>query len=224
MKKLRKTQDEPIGLFVTGEYGEQTKRPHWHAIIFNWEPTDMEYLRTNERGDKIFKSATLDRLWGKNDPEVKPNEIGSVTFESAGYCARYAAKKLVHGNDGTHEYDPISKKSSKNAIGKKWLEQFWPDVFSYGHCIVNGKEVPIPRYYEKWFKDNHPEKWIRYVTEVKTKKTADAEKRANAIKQEWIQRLKMRFWAGKPRPLSPDEIRKIIIEDKFLKLQEHLKL
>ena len=27
-----------ITYMVTGEYGEKTKRPHWHAIIFNYRP------------------------------------------------------------------------------------------------------------------------------------------------------------------------------------------
>ena len=25
----------------------------------------------------------------------------------------------------------------------------------------------IPRYYEKWFKENHPDKYLRYLSEVK---------------------------------------------------------
>ena len=70
-------------------------------------------------------------------------ELGSVTFESAGYCARYSAKKLVHGKDDEHDFNPISKKSSKHAIGKTWLEKFWPDVFNHGHLVLpNGHHLP----------------------------------------------------------------------------------
>lgn len=225
MKKLRKLQNEPMGLFVTGEYGEKNKRPHWHALIFNWAPRDQTYLRSNERGDRLYQSETLDRLWGFNNAKLKPNEIGAVTMESAGYCARYAAKKLVHGKDGLHDFNPISKKSSKNAIGKAWIEQYWPDVFSYGRCVLrDGTESGIPRYYEKWFKEKYPENWIRYVTEVKLQKMQIAQEKSEKIKEEWLANLKDRFYAGKTRPKSPDEIRKIIIEDKFQKLQQHLKL
>jgi len=220
MKKLRKLQNEPIGLFVTGEYGEKNKRPHWHAIIFNWEPPDGKYFRSNERGDKIYKSALLEKTWGQGHAEY-----GGVTFESAGYCARYAAKKLVHGKDQEHGYHPISKKSSKHAIGKKWLETFWPDVFSYGKCtLADGTETGIPRYYEKWLKEKKPDEWMTYVTQIKINKCAIAAEKSESIRQEWIDRNLNRYRLGKPRPLSPEEIRKIILEDKFEKLQQHLKL
>jgi len=104
MKKLRKVQDAPMGVFVTGEYGEKTKRPHWHAIIFNWSPTDGVYQYSNDNGDQCYTSETLSKIWGKGRAEY-----GSVTFKSAGYVARYAAKKLVHGRDKTHAFEPISK-------------------------------------------------------------------------------------------------------------------
>jgi len=112
MKKLRKLQNDPIGCFVTGEYGEKNKRPHWHAILFNYSPGDMEYHSSNERGDKLYTSKTIERLWGLNDSEKRPNLIGSVTFHSAGYCARYSAKKLVHGRDDEHSFQPISNRLS----------------------------------------------------------------------------------------------------------------
>jgi len=220
MKRLRKLQNEPIGFFVTGEYGDKTKRPHWHAIVFNWEPSDKKLFRTNERGDEIYKSQTLERVWGKGHAE-----LGSVTFESAGYCARYAAKKLVHGRDGTHDFSPISKKSSKHAIGKKWLEMYFTDVFSYGKCILrDGTETSIPRYYEKWLKDKHPEYWWRYVTEVKSKITETASVKSEATKQEWVDRAMRRLETGHSRPRTEKEIRKIISEEKLKQLNERLKL
>lgn len=86
-------EKERISIFVTGEYGETKKRPHWHAIIFNWEPKDKVYRRQNENGDKIYKSQTLDTLWGKNNPKESPSELGDVTFNSAGYVANLS---LIH--------------------------------------------------------------------------------------------------------------------------------
>lgn len=217
MKKLRKLQDAPMGFFVTGEYGELTKRKHWHAIIFNWSPPDKKEDGQNHRGDKIYTSEMLTKIWGKGHCNS-----GSVTFDSAAYVARYAAKKLIHGKDGEHDYNPISKKSSKHAIGKKWLEQFWPDVFSRGSVVLrDGSEIGIPRYYEKWFHDNHPEKWIRYVTEVKFEKSEIARERAEALKQDWLTRLYAKPYRY---PLTPDQVRQKITEDKFQKLQAHLKL
>lgn len=171
MKKLRKKlPGQQIGFFVTGEYGEKSKRKHWHALIFNWRPQDTVYQFSNDRGDKVYTSAILSSLW----PQGNAN-LGDVTYESAGYCARYAAKKLVHGNDDAHEYKPISKKSSKQAIGKKWLEKYHDDIFNYGELVLNGRPCGnVPRYYVKWLQKHHPLKWERYVTETKLNKTQAA--------------------------------------------------
>lgn len=172
MKRLRFAYpNKQIGVFVTGEYGEENKRPHWHAILFGWRPSDLHYFRSNDRGDDLFTSATLDALWGKNDPERRPNEVGDVTFHSAGYCARYAAKKLVHGKDGEHSFQPISKKSCKHAIGKRWLELHWRDLLSDGQVrLRDGTTAPIPRYYTKWLLQNEPAAYFEFLADVKDKK------------------------------------------------------
>lgn len=219
MKRLRKVQDNPIGLFVTGEYGEHTKRPHWHAIIFNWEPSDGVYHYSNFRGDRVSTSETLTKLWGKGHAEY-----GTVTMQSAGYCARYAAKKLVHGRDDEHEYKPISKKSSKQAIGKKWLEKFHDDVFNYGKLVLaDGTTSTIPRYYERWLKDHHPDKWLRYVTDVKqAKMLAAQEKTQEELDAYWANVYSRNVRASKP--LMPNEIRKIIQKKQFEILQANLKI
>lgn len=220
MKKLRKLQNEPIGFFVTGEYGEITKRPHWHAIVFNWYPSDANYFRSNERGDRIFKSVLLDRTWSAGH-----TEIGSVTFDSAGYCARYAAKKLVHGRDEEHDFQPISKKSSKHAIGKKWLEKFWPDVFLHGRVeLDNGMSAPVPRYYEKWLKQNHPEEWVDYVTRKKEEIIDIGVARAEAEKLEWQHVNMLRLAAGKKTfTLQRYDRERICLEAKFKQLMANLK-
>lgn len=223
MKRLRKVQDFPIGYFVTGEYGEKTKRPHWHAILFNYRPRDAVYYRTTENGDKCFTSETLRKIWSKGMVE-----FGDVTFQSAGYCARYSAKKLIHGKDGEHEFNPISKKSKKNAIGKKWIERYWPDVFTEGRVrLRDGSSCGIPRYYEKWFKENLPEQWFKYVTEVKPRLMFSAETRSEKEKLDYFKnvfsRLEQKGFCS--RPLTNNEIRnKIAIKTFEDRLQKYLKL
>lgn len=219
MKKVRKTQEAPIGVFVTGEYGDRTRRPHWHALLFGWRPSDATPKRTNERGDSVYSSALLDTLWNKG-----LTEFGEVTIHSAGYCARYAAKKLVHGKDG-HDWEPISKKSSKHAIGKKWLETYYKDIFNYGRLtLADGTSSTIPRYYERWFKETHPEEHARYVTQIKEKKMINAALRAEEEKKKWLENFHERRDLGRERPLTQLEIKKIIQERKTKELLEKLKL
>lgn len=207
-----------IGFFCTGEYGDKTKRPHWHAILFNWSPRDLVFKYTSDRGDRVSSSRTLDELWSNGITEV-----GSVTFESAGYCARYAAKKLVHGQDGTHDYVPISKKSSKHAIGKRFLEKYWKDIFSYGEVVLaNGVKVGIPRYYEKWLLKHRFDDWVKYCLEVKFPKMGLAENK-DLLDRALYAELNSKRALGRGALISKNKVRELIMEDRFKRLQRHLK-
>ena len=209
MKRLRWAfPNKQIGCFVTGEYGERTKRPHWHAILFGYRPTDSEFKYQNERGDTAFSSESLEKIWGQGIAE-----FGDVTFHSAGYVARYAAKKLVHGNDRDHDYQPISKKSNKHAIGKKWLEKNWRDLLAEGNVrLENGQACPIPRYYVKWLIANQPDAYLEFLGTTKQKKIAKAMK------------AEARDRALRKTRVSKNDARREIQKQRFDYLQSKLKL
>lgn len=207
-----------ISVFVTGEYGDRQKRPHWHALLFNYRPEDSTYKYSNDRGDKIYSSETLGNLWPHGI-----SELGDVTFESAGYCARYAAKKLAHGPDQSHDFNPISKKSCKHAIGKSFLEKYWKEIFDNGFVIVNNTKSSIPRYYEKWLKRHQPEAYARYVTQLKNDniQKAIAKEELTTLEEK---KINMKRSALKGLQVSRNHARKRILEQKFKQLQERLKL
>lgn len=238
MKRLRFAYpNQKIGMFVTGEYGDGSKRPlwqepgktskgelvlyrpHWHALVFNWRPRDLVYKYTNERGDEVFSSGVLDVLWGKGT-----SDVGSVTFESAGYCARYATKKLVFGKDQQHDLHPISKKSSKQAIGKSWLEKNWSDIL-HGYVTIKSKDryvdVSVPRYYEKWLKENKPDDWIYYL-EQKLKKAAVAVQKEEVEKFK-IAEINYQRGSFKGGQTTKFEHRRRILKEKFERLTKYLK-
>lgn len=221
MKRLRFTYpNNTISYFVTGEYGEKTKRPHWHAIIFGYSPKDSTLKYTSARGDKVYESESLTKTWGHGIAE-----FGSVTFQSAGYCARYAAKKLVHGSDQEHDFHPISKKSSKHAIGKKWLEKNWQDIFNYGECILpDGTSSSIPRYYEKWMKEHHPQEWLTYLENVKLKKITRAQQKAEKEVNDYQFDVIQRNFTHRLNPITPNQRRRKLSEARFKTLQNNLKL
>lgn len=226
MKRLRRRLDQPIGCFVTGEYGEKNRRPHWHALIFGYWPGDAVYKYSNSRGDRVFASASLTEIWGHGIAEA-----GSLTFESAGYCARYAAKKIVHSENGKlneadhHEWQPVSKKSNKNAIGKKWLEKYWEDAFNHGEIVLpDGRgKCAIPRYYEKWLKDEKPEEWLRYVTKVKIPKMQAASDKTAQETALWFAQQDQRC-PYKPLLKTRQAASREILRAKFKLLQDNLKL
>lgn len=207
--------EDRISVMTTGEYGEQTKRPHWHLLIFNYWPSDFKLIRTTPRGDQVWTSNSLSQIWGKGFIE-----FGDVTIDSANYVARYAAKKLVHGRDQDHSFHPIHKTSSRNAIGRRWIEKWWKQTFDHGYIILpNGSKAGIPRYYTDWLKKNFPTSWERYVTETRPKIQLEAEARASAELEIYIKNRE-ESWNALPR----NKIKLIILESQFKQLQEYLKL
>lgn len=204
---------------VTGEYGEETKRPHWHALLFNYRPNDQQKIRETELGHAVYTSKTLSDLWGRGRIEY-----GDVTLESASYTARYAAKKLVHGPDESHDFHPIHKTSKSHAIGKRWIEKYWKQTFDLGFIYLpNGQKTKIPRFYVHWFKKNKPSEWATYVTELREENQKKAAAKAREEETLYLIEL-MNLPYGYPRPWSRDRVKLTILQQKFKNLQEKLKL
>lgn len=205
-----------ISYMVTGEYGDKTKRPHWHAIIFNYYPTDAKYKYTSDHGENVFTSQEISDLWNRGNIE-----FGTVTMDSAGYVARYAAKKLAHGKDQEHEYHPIHKTSSKHAIGKKWIEKYYKDVFSKGYIVLpDGQKAGIPRYYVDWYKKHHLDDYLKFLSTVKAEAVTRAKEQAEKDHLEFLNQCEQ---ATGGIALKTKQVKMTILKQKFKKLQERLK-
>lgn len=220
LKRLRYTlAGQKISTMVTGEYGSINKRPHWHALIFNYWPHDYKKVRENDLGNNVYTSEEIAGLWKKGR-----HDFGEVSLESAGYVARYAAKKLVHGKDEDHDYQPIHKTSSKNAIGRSWIERYYKHTFENGFVVLpNGHTAKIPRYYVDWCKKNKPTLWEHYVTQVLPDVIAKVELKERKEEMEYFSQLWSRKWS-KPNPLPRAKVKETYLKQKFKQLQEHLKL
>lgn len=188
MKRLRKHCDKEIGFFMCGEYGELTARPHYHACIFGHDFEDKKKVRENAHGDQIWNSEILTDLWGKGH-----TELGSVTPQSAGYVARYVLKK--QNPDAPQGFQKMSR---KHAIGKRFIEKWYEDIFIHarGSVIIDGARTKIPRYYEKWLKDNKPELWVQYITETKPENTARLQDKAEKEHNIYLQEVEKRGLDG----------------------------
>lgn len=224
MKDLRNhvghSPDSRIGVMVTGEYGERFKRPHWHALLFNYAPTDSKDKYTTDTGNRVFSSERLTDLWGRGIAE-----FGSVTLDSASYVARYSAKKLVHGNDDEHDYHPIHKTSSRNAIGKAWIEKHWKQVFDHGYVYLpNGSKAGIPRYYVDWLKKTHLDAYLRYVTQQREQTIRLANEVARREEMSFISNILNHRGSLRAYPMTRSQVKLTCLKQKFKSLQEQLKL
>lgn len=163
MKRLRKHKQN-IRFYMGGEYGSQNWRPHYHAILFNWDWTDKRYYKTTGSGEKIYTSELLEKLW-----PYGYSSTANATFESAAYIARYCmqkrtgeeAKEWYKRTDEEGEYQLIpefNQASRKPGIGGDWLKFYKNDVYTYDYVVVNGVETNVPKYYDKLLKRSDPDK------------------------------------------------------------------
>lgn len=157
MKRLRKKlSPKNCRYYHCGEYGEKLDRPHYHAILFGVEFDDRELYKDVD-GEKLYTSKMLEDTWGYGFATV-----GSVTFESAAYCARYVMKKVDGVQAKDHylrcdeygvaywlqpEYTTMSRRPG---IGKAWYEKYKTDLFPSDEVPIPGRGVfkKVPRYYE----------------------------------------------------------------------------
>lgn len=154
MKRLRKRFGEGIRFFMCGEYGEKHNRPHYHALLFNFDFPDKKFFK-QKNGHNMYTSEILSELW-----PLGFHAIGDVTFESAAYVARYVMKKVTgefadeHYQGRKPEYTTMSRKPG---IGKNWFEKYKSDVYPCDEVMMNGKTYKPPRYYDKLLDIDNPE-------------------------------------------------------------------
>lgn len=111
---IKKYPNKGIRRLYCGELGPKKKRPHFHCLIYGYMPHDLVYWKNDEKGNPLFKSAELQKIWGKGFITV-----GYVTAESAGYCARYTMKKAgvkpqPRERKPNPNYNPLRKDSRIN--------------------------------------------------------------------------------------------------------------
>lgn len=164
MMRFRKKFGSGIRFYMCGEYGERFRRPHYHACIFNFDFPDKVLFR-QKQGNNLYTSDILEGLWQKGYCTV-----GSLTFDSAAYVARYIMKKQT-GKQGKYHYSKLdystgelthlkpefNSMSRMPGIGKPWFEKFKTDVYPSDTVVLRGFEMKPPRYYDKLFGEESPD-------------------------------------------------------------------
>lgn len=158
MKRLRRPLPPgTVSYFMCGEYGESSRRPHYHACLFGLRFPDQAFYKKGKDGSPIYTSASLQQLWPMGFCTV-----GAVTFESAAYCARYVMKKVTGPTAAAH-YQVIVPEtgelvqlvpeyvamSLKPAIAKGWYSDFSEDVYPDDFVVIRGKKMKPPKYYDR---------------------------------------------------------------------------
>lgn len=93
IKRLRKWystfSDKPIRYIACAEYGSRTHRAHYHLILFGVRFPDLHFYKKSKRGNQIYMSPILSRLWSHGICTVDSVSVRSAV---ARYCTKYCAK------------------------------------------------------------------------------------------------------------------------------------
>lgn len=130
LKRLRyyegKKRRKALRYYAVGEYGSQTLRPHYHALLFNFHPDTL---------------GTIADVWGKGLMHVGKVEPASVMYVS-GYIINKDDDQIA---GRTFPFSLMSK-----GIGKQYLT---PQVVQShkrrkaNFVVHEGVKWPMPRYY-----------------------------------------------------------------------------
>ena len=149
MKRLRKRYGNGIRFFQCGEYGDNFCRPHHHALLFGYIPTDLHCVSC-DKDYPLYSSEILDSIWTHGFTRT-----GEVTFDSACYTARYIMKK-VNGPDAEKHYKgrvpEYITMSRRPGVGRLWYDKYKKDLYNYDMCVVTDSFIAKPsKYYDNLY-------------------------------------------------------------------------
>lgn len=128
-KRLRRLiEPRRIRYFACGEYGTQTMRPHYHAIVFGIDPRDLQYIIN---------------AWGLGDRiSMDPVFPGAIA-----YVCGYVRKKIATQYSIYRKLDlPFPFQLQSQGLGLRWALANRSLMESSG-IIYQGKSFGLPRYY-----------------------------------------------------------------------------
>lgn len=134
--------------FACGEYGEKTRRPHYHAIVFG---TDFHDILSTAIDDDLWQHPVVSRAW-----RYGHHSIAAVEPAAAMYVAGYVQKKATDSDT----FNLMSRGSRKRTngmlppIGFRYAERHLENLNRLGFCVIGDRRHPIPSVYFDWFPDS----------------------------------------------------------------------
>lgn len=159
VKRMRFQFGRDLSFMQLAEYGDTTARAHYHSTWFGLElPKDLEIFSARG-GNRLYASETLDGVWKRGNVLAAP-----ATRASMAYVAGHQLKDLVHvrerARNGYELLDvstgelrkrtaPFRTQSNRPAIGFRFFERYWRDVFvaNEGAVRIDGELRSAPRYF-----------------------------------------------------------------------------
>lgn len=184
MKRLRKRfSDDKIRFFMSGEYGSETFRPHYHAILFGLHLDDLVPYKQSQQGFAYYNSPSLQKCW--SDDEGNPigfAVVAEVTWNTCAYTARYVMKKLTGKEADFYTKFNIQPEftlmSRKPGIARQYFDDH-PDIYKYDFINVKtekgGLKFRPPRYFDKLYDVEHSDE-LQTIKDIRKKLAIEAQK------------------------------------------------
>lgn len=168
-----------IRYFYCGEYGETTKRPHYHLLLYGAPLNNLEnysyHIDSNFK--EHWKNPLIDKYW-----KYGIHDIASVEWSSAAYVSRYCTKKIYTGKESVQHYAEQGKlkefirMSKRPGIGMKYYHEHKMDIYENDSMVMktvkgNTGSFKPPKAFDKLFKEEYPEEFEKI--EKRRKKCAD---------------------------------------------------
>lgn len=150
-KRLRRQNATQIKTFYCGEYGDRTRRPHYHAAVFGMTP--FEDAKKWDTDNDV--SDTLNKIWGMGRVTISEANTNRYAYV-AGYVLKKAGyrKQVYCDEDGVELQKPFRRMSQ--GLGKQWLNKYATDLRN-GYALQDGRKTTIPRYYLDRIEKDYPE-------------------------------------------------------------------
>lgn len=145
LKRLRSATAQPFRFFASGEYGEKSARPHYHALLFGIPHTH---------------AATVEACWAMGNTRTEV-----ATPARIAYCAGYAAKKIGFKLKPKEEVDPHTgevytwqppfiqmSRGGRRGHGIGGHARQYTNSWR-NYAVLNGQIMPVPRYLHQAWKD-----------------------------------------------------------------------
>lgn len=128
-KRLRRLiEPRKIRYFACGEYGSQTFRPHYHAIIFGLDSRDLPIIA---------------KAWGLSDRiSIDPVFPGAIAYV-CGYVRKKIALQYIIYRDRDL---PFPFQLQSQGLGLRWALDN-KDLLIANGLTYQGKSLGLPRYY-----------------------------------------------------------------------------
>lgn len=217
IKRLRRLYEpKTFRFFAVGEYGEENRRPHYHAALFGFPPCHRGRTFVNSITSVCCPvCALVEKSW--RDPITKEplgwSYVGQLQPESAAYIAGYVTKKFLQVQNTMGVRAPFARMSTGPGIGGGAMDDMasslllanyeWPDVPEAIH--QGNKLMPLGRYLRRRLRkrigrdEKTPQSSLDAMAEKMQELREKAFKNSRSFKREIIdagegKRAKMDFW------------------------------